>query len=265
MDAGALKPLLAALLLPPLAPLLLALLGFVLALKKSRAGMTLLALSLLLLWLLSCHGSAVWLSRNVLPQFAPLPLSQVSQLKTAGVQAIVVLGGGVLPLAPEYGQAQPRAETAARLRYGVWLVRQSGLPLAFTGGLGWAASAAQTESEAEVARRVARQDYGVALRWAEAESHDTAANARLLTPLLRRDGVQRIALVTHAWHMPRALAAFERAGLVVTPAPIGYVLPSEHASLEWLPSADGLQACRQVLREWLGIAFSRLTLGLSPQ
>jgi uncharacterized SAM-binding protein YcdF (DUF218 family) len=239
-----LKPLLSALLLPPLAPLLLALIGWLLAVKKKRGGLALVLFALALLGLLSCHGTAVWLSRSILPQFAPLA---IDQLKTGQVQAIVVLGGGVLPLAPEYGQAQPRAETAARLRYGVWLARQSGLPVAFSGGLGWAAHASQTESEAVVARRAAQQD--------------TADNARFLAPLLMRDGVQRIALVTHAWHMPRSVAAFEKAGLVVVAAPMGFVLPDENQLLEWLPSAHGLLASRQVLREWLGIVVARVDTG----
>ena len=254
-----LKPLLTALLLPPLAPLLLALIGLLLTVKRKRAGLALVLFALALLWLLSCHGSAVWLSRSILPQVAPLA---AGQLKTGKVQAIVVLGGGVLPLAPEYGEAQPRAESAARLRYGLWLARQSGLPVAFTGGLGWAAHASQTESEAAVAGRVAQQDYGVALRWLEGNSRDTAENARLLAPLLKRDGVQRIALVTHAWHMPRSVAAFEKTGLVVVPAPMGFVLPDENPLLEWLPSAQGLLASRQVLREWLGIAVARATAGI---
>jgi len=253
-----LKPLLSALLLPPLSPLLLALIGLLLALKKRRGGFALLLFALTLLWLLSCHGTAVWLSRSILPQFSPLV---ASELKTGQVQAIVVLGGGVLPLAPEYGQAQPRAETAARLRYGLWLARQSGLPVAFTGGRGWAAHSAQTESEAEVVQRVAQQDYGLSLRWLEADSRDTADNARLLAPLLQRDGVARIALVTHAWHMPRSVAAFERAGLVVLPAPMGFVLPDENQLLQWLPSAHGLLASRQVLREWLGIAVAHANAG----
>ena len=251
-----LKPLLSTLLLPPLAPLLLAVIGLLLAVKRKRGGFALVLFALGLLWLLSCHGAAVWLSRSVLPQFAPLA---AGQLKTGQAQAIVVMGGGVLPLAPEYGEAQPRAETAARLRYGLWLARQTGLPVAFTGGRGWAVHAAQTESEATVVSRVAQQDYGVALRWLESDSRDTFENARLLAPLLQRDGVQRIALVTHAWHMPRSVAAFEKAGLVVIPAPMGFVLPDENQLLEWLPSAHGLLASRLVLRDWRGLAVARLS------
>ena len=254
MEFGSLKPLLTALVLPPMGPLLLALAGGLLALRHRRTGRAVVVLALALLAWLSCHGTAVWLARTAVPQFAPLATGALQANK---VQAIVVLGGGVVPLAPEYGNAQPGGYTAARLRYGVTLAKASGLPLAFSGGMGWAASDGQTVSEADVAGRVAQQDYGVALRWNEASSRDTAENARLLAPLLQRGGVQRIALVTDAWHMPRSVAAFERAGFAVTPAPMGFVTPVQRGLLEWTPSPWGLLASYQVLREWLAGVVGR--------
>ncbi|WP_029523899.1 YdcF family protein [Polaromonas glacialis] len=257
MELGFLKPLLTSLAMPPLAPLLLALLGVLLAWRRQRGGLALAALSLAALWLLSCHGTAVWLARHALPQFEA---ATAAQLKTGQIQAIVILGGSVLPDAPEYGGApQPSAVTAARLRYGIWLARRSSLPVAFSGGIGWAADGLQAVSEAEVAARVAQQDFGFALRWSEAVSRDTSSNARLVAPVLMREGVQRIALVTDAWHMPRSVAAFERAGFVVTPAPMGFTRPVESRLLQWLPSAQGLLASRQVLRECLGLAVGQFT------
>ena len=257
MELGLLKPLLTSLAMPPLAPLLLALVGVLLAWRRKRGGLALVALSLAALWLLSCHGTAVWLARHALPQFEAVT---TAQLKANQVQAVVVLGGGVLPEAPEYGGAsQPSPYTAARLRYGIWLARQSSLPLAFSGGVGWAADGIQPMSEAEVAARVAQQEFGFALRWSEAVSRDTDGNARLLAPVLMREGVQRIALVTDAWHMPRSVAAFQRAGFVVTPAPMGFTRPIESPLLQWLPSAQGLLASRQVLRECLGRAVGQFT------
>ena len=256
-ELGFVKPLLTSLAVPPSAPLLLAFLGLLLAWRRKRGGLALAALSLIALWLLACHGTAVWLARHALPQFPPIT---AAELDTSRVQAIVVLGGGLLSGAPEYGGLpQPAPFTAARLRYGVWLARQSGLPVAFTGGVGWAADGMQPVSEADVAGRVALQDYGVKLRWLETASRDTWENARLLAPLLQKDGVQRIALVTDAWHMPRSVAAFERAGLSVTPAPMGFTLPVESSLLQWLPSVQGLLASRQVLRECLGLAVGRFT------
>ena len=255
MELGLIKPLLTSLAMPPLAPLLLALLGVLLAWCRKRGGLTLVVLSLAALWLLSCHGTAVWLARHALPQFEAVT---TAQLKANQVQAVVVLGGGLLPEAPEYGGAsQPSPYTAARLRYGIWLARQSSLPLAFSGGVGWAADGIQPTSEAEVATRVAQQEFGFALRWSEAVSRDTDGNARLLAPVLMREGVQRIALVTDAWHMPRSVAAFQRAGFVVTPAPMGFTRPIESRLLQWLPSAQGLLASRLVLRECLGLTVGR--------
>lgn len=214
----------------------------------------LLTFMLAALWLVCCHGFAVWLARTALPQFVPTSAAQLAQ---AGVQAIVILGGGLLPHAPEYGAAQPNAQTAARLRYGIFLGRQSGLPMAFSGGVGWGAQESQTSSEADIAQRVARDEYGVVFRWLENQSRDTAENASRLGPVLQPDGIKRIALVTHAWHMPRAAAHFERAGFVVVPAPMGFVLAVNSPWLEWMPSAEGLQASRRVFQEWLALTTMR--------
>lgn len=254
MDLGVIKPLLTSLAMPPLSLLLLAFLGLLLAARQKRGGLALAAVSLAVLWTLSCHGTAVWLARHALPQFAP---ASAVQLKAAKVQAIVVLGGGMLPEAPEYGEAQPGSFTMARLRYGLWLAKQSGLPIAFAGGIGLAANYAQRTSEAQAAARIALQEYGVTLRWLEPTSRDTAENASMLAPLMLRDGVQRIALVTDAWHMPRAAATFKGVGLAVLPAPVSYVLQVRLIAMEWLPSASGLQASQNVLHECLALAVGR--------
>ena len=121
MEFGVFKPILTSLALPPLSLILLAALGLLLAALKRRGGLVLAALALVLLWLVSCHGMAVWLARNALPQFAPLT---ASALKAADTQAIVVLGGGLLPEEPEYGEAQLGPHSATRLRYGITLARQ---------------------------------------------------------------------------------------------------------------------------------------------
>ncbi len=256
ISLGELKPILATLVLPPAAPLLLVFLGLLLTPKKRALGLLLGFVGASLLWLVSCHAVAVWLAQTILPQHPP---ASVATLKSNKVQAIVVLGGGVHPLAPEYGESQASMPAAARLRYGVWLGRQTGLPIAFAGGMGWGAAEAQSLSEGEVARRIASQDYGVTLRWVDDQSRDTAENASLLRPLLQKDKIQHIALVTHASHMPRSLQAFERAGFTVTAAPMGYILTSRHGLLEWLPSADGLDSSRAVLKEWLGLTIQRFT------
>ena len=254
MSPGELKPIFGTLLLLPAGPLLLVLLGLVLAVRKKAIGLTLAFLGSALLWLLSCHAVAVWLALNLLPQYSALSLAA---LKISGAQAIVVLGGGVHPAAPEYGEPQASAPAAMRLRYGAWLARQSRLPVAFAGGLGWGAAQAQTLTDGDVARRAALQDHGLVLKWIDNQSRDTAESARLLRPMLLKDSVQRIVLVTHAAHMPRSVRAFEGAGFTVTAAPMGFILPRRNSLLEWLPSSDGLDSSQAVLREWLALQVQR--------
>lgn len=120
------------------------------------------------------------------------------------------------------------------------------------GGVGWENAGHDAPSEASAAQAFAAAQ-GVKLRWLDGQSRDTAENAARMHDALAPAGIHRIALVTHAWHMPRSQALFEKAGFEVVPAPTGFVLPSQRPLLEWLPSAHGLLASRQVLREWLAL------------
>ena len=240
-----LKPILTTLLLPPAGPLLLVVLGFWPRRLWRWTG-------IVLLWLLSCNAVAVLLAQTLLPVTPALTPHSAQHLHEAGVQAIVVLGGGMDHDSPEFGQPQLAAPSLVRLRYGAWLARQSGLPLAFSGGVGWAAESSSTAPEALGAQR-ALQDWGLKLRWSEDQSRDTAENARRCFELLQRDGVRSIVLVTHATHMPRAKAEFEAVGFTVLPAPTAFPQRDQRTLLEWLPSGEGLLQSRTVLRELLGL------------
>ncbi|MES2482607.1 MAG: YdcF family protein [Pseudomonadota bacterium] len=252
MEAGLWKAIVAALALPPAGPLLLAFVGL-LMLRAGRAfGTVIGTIGLGLLWLLSCHAVSIELAKVLLPRVDPVGLVE---LRRARVEAVVVLGGGLLPEAAEYGVPQPAANTLQRLRYGVRLARVAGLPLAFSGGAGW--SGRGTATEAEAARLVARQDFGFDIRWVEGLSRDTRENADRTAALLHRDRIRRIALVTDSWHLPRAVREFQRAGFEVLPAPTGQPVPTSGPIFEWLPSGEGLLASRRVLREWLALQVQR--------
>ena len=258
MQLGELKPILSALALPPGGPLLLALAGLALARWHRRAGTTLAVMGIGILLALSCNGVAVALARGILPQVAAAQPQDLQQ-----VQAIVVLGGGVEADAPEYGSAQLSPFAMGRLRYGAWLARRTGKPVAYAGGQGWGAVGTRQEAEGQVARRVLQDDYGLQLRWLEDRSRDTRENANYLARELQPAGALRIALVTDSWHMPRALVYFRAAGFEVVPAPTGFPQPRVNPLMDWLPSADGLMTSRHVLHEWLGLRIAaRHTAGL---
>ncbi|MBA3597814.1 MAG: YdcF family protein [Methylibium sp.] len=259
------KPLLTALVLPPVPWLLLALLGALLASKRRRLGALLLGLGLVLIWLSACQGSGQWLQQALLTVPPPLGESELSGLRqernaaAKPATAIVVLGGGRVLHAPESGTSDLGTPSLQRLRYGIRLARETGLPLAFSGGAGWAARVESGASEAEIARRIALRDFRHPITWIEAESRDTQENAQRSVPLLQAAGIRHIVLVTHALHMPRALHEFGQAAagaLRVTAAPMGYFSAADRGVLDWMPSADGFEQVRLVLRERLGLVVA---------
>lgn len=253
-----LKPILTTLLLPaasgPVLLLVLSLWALRAVPKRWTARWPLLLSSLVSvgLWLISCPAVAVWLSVHALPQVSPIT---PEALKQKQVQAIVILGGGVDNHAQEYNGANLSSASMARLLYGVYLARSSQLPMAFTGGQGWGGQNAQPP-EAAVADAVLARLQAPALRWQENQSRDTRENAQMTAHLLQAEGITRIALVTHAWHMPRSVRHFEATGLTVVPAPMGYIQTSASPVLQWLPSGDGLRESGWLLKEWLGLRLT---------
>lgn len=255
------KPALSTLLLPPVPWIVLILVGAALLRQRRPVGWLLLVPACASLWLGSTSAVGEMLTRALLsPPSAlqPTDLARLRQLHAGrgGESAIVVLGGGRETLAPEYGMSNLSERTIARLRYGVWLSRETGIPLAFAGGVGFAASG--SAPEAEIAGRIAAQEFNRPIKWLEPRSRDTRENASLTIGILRSAGVRRVVVVTHGWHMPRAMRAFEDAarhtggGIELTAAPMGLARPVEAPWLRWLPSNDGQERVRDVLREWIG-------------
>ena len=255
------KPILAALLLPPVPFLVLMLVGARLILPRRGLGWSVILLAVVGMWLTSTIGLSRIEEHALLNVPPALSSDRIAAIKAdtkgkAGI-AVVVLGAGVEPFAPEYGVSDLTPASYERLRYGLWLSRETGLPAAFTGGLGWAQR--QSSSEAEVAARIAAQDFGRPLKWTEDQSRDTRENAAYSVPLLRRSGITHIVLVTHGWHMPRARRAFEEAaagqGMTIEVAPVGLGSRDELPLFDWIPTTRGIQRNRNALHEIFGNAF----------
>ncbi len=257
-----LKPLLTALVLPPVPWLVLMLVGARVMVRRGRLGAALMLLAAVLVWLSACQGVGRWLLPRLLSVPAPLTRAEVAALQPGRQQlapttAILVLGGGRVRRAPESGTADLTSKSIERLRYGVRIARESGLPLAFSGGVGWSQAAdAGGPSEAEIAQRVAERDFLRPIKWLETRSRDTRENAQLAVKMLNDAGVRHIVLVTHAWHMPRAARAFREAAgdaMRITPAPMGYFVASERTAIDWVPTSEGFEQVRLVLREALAL------------
>lgn len=252
LDYSGFKTLLLALALPPAPLLLLAAWGGWRLRRRRRGGGWVLGVALALAWLSATEVAGEALSRlaGQPPLLAP---AQVDALKGQADGAVLVLGGGVRRHAPEYGGGRPKDITAERLAYGVWLARRTGWPLGFSGGIGWTARELH-QSEASIIGRVAAEDYGLPLRWAEGNSRDTRENAANTLPLLAQAGVKQVLLVTHEEHMARALRAFEAQaaplGMRIVPAPVGLRADNGETSFDdWCPSRSGFERVRYVVYE----------------
>lgn len=258
------KSVLSNLLLPPVPLLVLTIVGARMLSWRRAWGWLAIAVACAGLWLGACSAVAEWLQSALLSPPPPLSAVQMATIRRNMIArptaAIVVLGGGRESFAPEYGVSSLSPQSLERLRYGIWLGRQTNVPVMFSGGPGHAAQTG--ESEAEVAADIAAREFGRPLRWTETQSRDTRENAQYAATQLREARIEQVILVTHGWHMARAVRAFEAASArlgakwQIVPAPMGLARRVERPALRWMPSSEGFLLVRAVLREkigwWLG-------------
>ena len=224
-----------ALLLPPAGLLIVA------VASRSRRVAVLSALAALLLALPPVSDALLY---ELARPFPPLP---AEGNLPAGAQAIVILGAEIRDY-DEFATPSPGPLTLERLRYGAVLHRRSGLPLLVTGGPprpgGKAVAAAM--------RQALAADFGVPVAWTETRSTDTFENARFSAEILLPLGIRRILLVTHAWHLARAVPEFRAAGFEVIPAPTGYRGPPAWSGLTMAPDPNALTDAYYAAHEYLG-------------
>ena len=239
----------AAFLLPPLSLLLVFALGILLLHRRRRFAKPLLFIVFGLLWI----ASTPYFAEGALHLLEARTAALEKPLQNAN--AIVILGGGTYFHAPEYArQDTVNEQTLMRLRYGAKLQRETGKPILVTGGkpLG------NHLPEAQQMRAVLEQDFRVPVRWTEEASENTFENAHHSFRMLQTQGIRRIYLVTHAWHMPRAAAVFRRAGFEVVEAPAAFTTRYQTDLLAFLPRAEALRDSKIFMHEVIGLVWYRL-------
>ncbi len=245
-----LRFLLKQLILPPGGLLLLILLAWLLWSSRPRLALLCLLMGLGGLWLMSLP-IVVEQAARVLEREPALDEAQWSSLAQRG-EVIVVLGSGREEADPAWGGDQPSVTAIERLRYAARLHRASGLPVLISGGLHYG----EPPSEAGLMADVLQRDFGVATRWREERSRTTWENAQFSAELLHEQGIRRVVLVTQAAHMPRSRWCFERAGLEVVAAPLGFLGVANARPLGgWLPEGKALWQSTRLLNEALGLAI----------
>jgi len=191
--------------------------------------------------------------------FSPISEATLSEASVGQVSAIVILAAGRRVYAPEFSGETVDGLSLERLRYGARLARQSGLPVLLSGGTG---VASRTSPLAKLMADALLQDYGIDAKWLETQSRNTAENAINSTEILRSEGVSRIVLVTHAWHMPRARAAFIANGMTVIPAPTAFQRPTPTLAFSGaVPSITALQMSIYAIHESIGSVWYTIWYG----
>lgn len=250
--------LIASFLLPPFSLLLLLALGLILLYRRRKLANILILAAFCLLWIASTPYFAEGALHMLEAQTIPLDISRTHSQPQA--DAIVILGGGTYFRAPEYaGQDTIGEATLVRLRYGAKLQRETGKPILVTGGkpLG------NSIPESQQMRTALEQDFRVPVHWTEDESDNTFENADNSFRILHQEGLHKIYLVTHAWHMPRSAEIFRRAGFEVVEAPTAYTTRYRTDLLSFLPQASALYDSKIFIHEVIGLLWYRLKLSIS--
>jgi uncharacterized SAM-binding protein YcdF (DUF218 family) len=186
------------------------------------------------------------------PEMAP-------QADASAYDGVIVLGGALDSGMVARDHAQPVVNDAAeRMTAASALARKyPQMPMVFTGGEGEFFGTGPSEAQRAKAFFDAMGLPPGRFLY-EDQSRNTYENALFSATMSGVDKKKRWLLITSAWHMPRAMATFEKAGWNVTAYPVdfrtGLDTPWTRYSL-----AQGAERWQMVLREWIGIAAYRIT------
>lgn len=175
------------------------------------------------------------------------------------VGAIVMLGGasdGSISAARQVAELNPAGDRFTETLRLAQLYPEARIVV--TGGVGLLVSGG--EAEAETAKRFFT-DMGITQDRLvlESEARNTEENAQLTKAMLA--GIEGpVVLVTSAFHMPRSMGLFRKAGMTVLPWPTDYRSSGrEMPGLEFSRPVDNLMTASTAIREWIGLVAYRVT------
>ena len=243
------KKIVASFLIVPLNVIWLLLAAVLLFSKKPKIARILVIVSFAVLFL----SSLPIVSQTLLSSWQN---DQVVQKVDPSVQVIVVLGCGVSQNAVEFINLNPNLAGCAleRAHYAAHLYERSGAPVLVSGGDPLNSNGT---SEASVMQTVLEEQFLVPVSMVEDQSRDTKDNAKNSYKILNEKGLTKIYLVTHAWHMPRAIKSFEKIGFEIVPAPTRLRKVHWHIS-SFIPKLYALEDTGLFFRELIGYVWYSL-------
>lgn len=170
--------------------------------------------------------------------------------------AIVVLGGSIIPAAPPYSTEPDLTESADRVWYAARLYRAGIAPkVIVSGGSFVEQQGGPATTEAEAMRRFLI-DLGVPDQAIvpDGKSLNTIENVRNVRDIVKGG---KVAIVTSAYHVPRAARLARTGGLDFAIFGTDWQAPSVAAPWweAWLPAASALGWSNIAVKELLALAF----------
>lgn len=179
----------------------------------------------------------------------------------ADIAGIIVLGGAIGTTRGEVvmNDSAARMTESAALAYRFPQAR-----IAFAGGDGTILAereGIEAPSEAEAARRF-YVSIGIDPRRLilEDQSRNTRENAMNVKPLIAGKPGERWLLITSAWHMPRSVGVFRKAGIDVIAWPVDYTTRGTPSDLRRFNRgfSHGLGLTDMAVKEWIGLLAYRV-------
>jgi len=227
--------------LPPGLNLIIAIAGHIISHFSKRIGNSLIWLAFISFWLFSTPITAQFLIDSLQDQYPRLNVNEIKNDKTS---AIIVLGGGSwFDKSAKNGYFLSPA-TKNRLTYAAYLYRHTHIPILISGG------------KPEI--KAMKDYFNVPTAWTENKSLNTLDESHYTLPILEKNNIQTVYIVTNAWHMPRSMYSFQyvykNTKINIIAAPMGYITLQPYSGItNYLPSFDGLSVSQTAMHEYVGI------------
>jgi uncharacterized SAM-binding protein YcdF (DUF218 family) len=242
-----LRSTLPSLLVPPSGLIWWLLLGLALMRRRRRLGVAITAVSFALLYALSTPFVGGLLISSL--EAAQPPAPEVGE-----PGAIIILGADGERTPDALVRAEPGPLSLQRLAGAAIIVREKKLPVLITGGK----VGDDQPAVADLMADLFKSAFDLPVEWRETRADNTCENARFSADMLRKAGITSALVVTHAWHMPRAILSFQQASFPIVPAPLHADTHEVRSIGDLLPHTSAWIRSFYALHEWIGLAAYRM-------
>ena len=175
----------------------------------------------------------------------------------------MILGGAIKP------KIYPRpmvdvTEGGDRIIYGAKLYKMGKAPLIIPSGgrIPWQNSNNNLSEADDIEKLLLLFDIPGSSIIKEGNSYNTHDNAVNTKKILQQLNIDRVILVTSAFHMPRAVKVFRKQGIEVIPAPTDFLVSQEQPEknqnwqnmlLQIIPNSSSIDKTTLALKEYIGL------------